>query len=338
MMSFTTYYFHFPGGLHLGDARPDDYGKSEDYLYSDVLHAALIATQAKMGVVLPGPEGPAYQLSSCFPFATDTVGEKVHFFPKLMQAFNLGEGQIDYAKKLKRARWLDADYFSQQLHHQFTDFGGKDQPHFQGGYLTGAKLALAKDHKIVFHATAQRVTAPRGLREGEDATPFIFDKCFFADGAGLYCLFQGDANAKQGFEAALNLLQYEGLGTDRNVGNGQFSWSAGTLDLKVPASATHRTNLSLFCPETPEQLSGMIDERTAYAFVRRGGWITTDAGLGKRKRSVTMFREGSVFKTDQTIAGRAAIDLAPRNSAGESTLGHPVWRNGQAIFLPIKFT
>jgi len=54
-----------------------------------------------------------------------------------------------------------------------------------------------------------------------------------------------------------------------------------------------------------------------------------------------MFDEGSVFKTDildnYQVKGRM-IDLKPNLDYKHlNKEAHPVWRNGKAIFIPVKF-
>lgn len=332
-MTYTCYRFTFDGPLHIGDARPDDYGKSEEYLHSDTLHAAILATRAKMGLEVSGPEGPGYALSSCFPFAT-VGGRKVYFFPKPQLPFKLVEEKIDYAKAIKRVRWLDADYLGKVLRGECLNFGGNEKPDLQGDFLSRFSL---KGLKIMSSSSAQRVTVPR--LDGEDATPFVTERLFFAEGAGLFCLFTGTEAERTVFEQALNLLQHEGIGTDRAVGNGRFKYQREQLTLEVPPAGDYSMNLSLFCPESAAQLDEMLTgDRPAYTLLRRGGWVTSEGSLGNRKRSINMFREGGIFRMNQALAGRPVIDLAPLNAAGESSLGHPVWRNGQSIFLPVKLS
>jgi CRISPR-associated protein Csm4 len=332
--SFRLYRLTFTGPVHLGDDRPDDYAKSADFLHSDSLHAALLATMAKMGLPVPGSEGPGYTLSSCFPFGQDTSGETIYFFPKPFLNFDLGQDEIDYPKKLKRVRWVDTKYFGHLLNGTRVDFGGPGQPHLQGTYLTS--YSLPKKNAVATATTGQRVTVSR---EEKDATPFISQRLFFSTGAGLFFLFDGDAAAQQRLESALNLLQHEGLGTDRSIGNGLFEFKQDSIKLEHPKDASHAINLSLFCPEDSAQLSSMLDtegSKTAYRVVRRGGWVTSTDHLTLRKRSVGMLAEGSVLKTSATKAGREAIDLGPLDENGSPLLPHPVWRNGRAIFLPCK--
>jgi CRISPR-associated protein Csm4 len=332
--NFIVYRFSFRGPVHLGDSRPDDYGNSADFLHSDTLYAALLATMAKMGLSVPGEEGPGYTLSSCFPFATDPdTGAIAYFFPKPLLSFNLGSDDIDFAKELKNIRWVDAEYFGRILRGETLDFGGPKRPDIKGKMLTKANLS---QKQLMVQSPGQRVTVSRTEK---DATPFLSQRLFFGPQAGLFCLFRGDEASRNSFEVALNLLQHEGIGTDRNVGNGHFSFKKDTLEIKLPREGNYAVNLSLFCPEDKAQFVEMLrGKRAAYQIIRRGGWITSPDHLARQKRSVGMLTEGSVLFTDHNEAGRVAIDLAPLDEKQQSIIDHPVWRNGRAIFLPCKIS
>lgn len=328
-LTFITYRLFFSGPLHIGDIRPDDYGSTEPFIHSDTLHAALTACWAKLGQPIPDDGAPGFFISSLFPFST-VNDKKVYFFPKLMKPWNIQKNQITYAKKLKRLQWLDKHYFEWQLNDQPIDgFGGKDEHHLKGAFATQEDVG-----EFITRQVSQRVAIPRQRDEENDPRPFYMERLFFKEGSGLYFLFQGDEVAAEKLEKALNLLQYEGLGTDRTVGNGAFTFDRGSVELQVPEATGYSANLSLFCPENKEQLAGMLSEGAAYDFLKRGGWITTEGAQTYRKRAVYMFREGSIFHHSQPTAGRPGIDLSP--TANFISMEHKVWRNGSSIFLPVK--
>ena len=139
-------------------------------------------------------------------------------------------------------------------------------------------------------------------------------------------------------EEALCLLSIEGLGTDRNVGFGFFDYSVDNLTLELPDDANHQVSLSLFIPESKEQLNEMLASNdVAYDFARRGGWITTYPYNTLRKNAIYGFMPGSVFslKEGQICAPMGRI-VNLRPEIGELTPDHPIWRNGKAIMLPVK--
>ena len=169
----------------------------------------------------------------------------------------------------------------------------------------------------------------------DDAEPFYMDRLHFKDFAGMYFVAEGDVAL---LEKALNHLQNEGIGTDRNVGNGFFEVEKSCAEINIPESSEFALSLSTFVPENESQLKDMLSsDDVAYDFQRRGGWLTDYHQNTFRKNSVYAFVSGSVLKKNINYAeciGKVDTDLKPQISF--SNIGHPVWRCGRAIFLPIK--
>jgi CRISPR-associated protein Csm4 len=141
-------------------------------------------------------------------------------------------------------------------------------------------------------------------------------------------------------EKGLKILEQEGIGTDRNVGNGFFQYKKDTLELELPDNSNYQMNLSLFLPPDKEQLKEQLDDQAAYAFKKRGGWISTPPYNTIRKNRIYMFEEGSIFRADTnspTKSGRI-VNLKPNASRLPANLQgiHDIWRNGEAIFIPFK--
>jgi CRISPR type III-A-associated RAMP protein Csm4 len=332
--TFQTYSLYFQMPLHIGDVRPDDYGNSESFIRSDTLMAAITSMLGKIGKIGDDFNGQfSFRVSSLFPFTT--IGDKVHyFFPKLSTAMPVKtekDKPLEYAKKLKKLKWLDLHYFEAQLNqHEFNQFGNEAQKDIRGEFCSTA--ALPEDG-FVTKQVSQRVTIPRERVEGEDPTPFYMERLFFGQGSGLYFLVEGTGTDI--LEEGLNLLQYEGLGTDRTIGNGAFTWNKDTIELEIPES-DFCTNLSLFCPESKSQLEEMLNEKSSYDTLKRSGWITAEGYQTFRKKGVYMFTEGSVFKGDAKPKGRMAINITPDADFIKTSLPHKIYRCGESIFLPVK--
>ena len=79
-------------------------------------------------------------------------------------------------------------------------------------------------------------------------------------------------------------------------------------------------------------------EQSSYQLIKRGGWVASPTNIDAvlhRKRSVYMFTEGSVFKSDSPLIGKVT-DLQPALwEEHADMIPHPVWRDGRAIFLPL---
>ncbi len=327
-MQFKIYKLHFTTPLHLGDVR-DDYSVSLKTVASDTMYAALISTLAKMGESIPDKGVLKCTISSLFPFYQKEKGDQnvVLFLPKPMkQQLPTTQKAFDARKKIKKVTWFDSDYFSMAINGKtlFNDDSAIND--IKGDFLSSKTI----DKDFVSSQISQRVSVSRN--SSEDAKPFFMDRIVFRDYSGLYFIADGDTSS---LEKALNLLQHEGIGTDRNVGNGYFEYDLGTLTIDMPDNADYEMSLSSFIPESKEQLSTMIDgQNVAYDFQRRGGWITTPPHNTYRKNVIHAFTAGSVFKSCNngiTIKGKT-VDLKPQ------IIDHPVWRCGRALFLPIKLS
>ena len=326
---FTVFKLHFTSPVHLGDMR-DDYGISLKTIASDTMYAALISCLAKMGKTIPENGDLGCTISSLFPFyQKDKETNAVLFFPKpLRQTLPTSETAVKERKKIKKVAWLDAKYFSKILKGGQL-FEEETIEKLNGEYLTDEEI----EKDFVSSQVYARVTVSRDGQE--DAKPFYMDRVIFKDYSGLYFIANGDTTL---LESALKLLQTEGIGTDRNVGNGYFEYEPSAIELDIPDDAEHVVSMSSFVPESKEQLEALLDSNdVAYDFQRRGGWITTPPHNTFRKNVIYAFTAASVFKSTSVgleIKGKVDIDLNPDVLQNE----HPIWRCGRALFIPIKLS
>lgn len=337
MATYKIFKLRFTSPLHIAD-RHEDNSTSLKTIQSDTLYAALIACLAKTGMAIPDDGDLGFTVSSLFPyFQRDEDGKPVYFLPMPMQARMSELTNVSMAKKVKKVQWVDADLYAKMLSGEsFFDRTDEYFPCIQESYLT--RTSLPEDangsKEFVKSEVSQRVTLQSRTGE-EDAKPYYVDKVIFRYDSGLYFLAEGDTGL---LEKALRVLATEGIGTDRNVGFGFFDFSVDNLTLELPNDANYQVTLSLFIPESKEQLQEMLDsDKVAYDFVRRGGWITTYPYTTLRKNVIYGFTLGSVFNLPQQQTGATVgktVNLKPE--IGELTPNHPVWRNGRALMLPIK--
>ncbi|HPT40470.1 MAG TPA: type III-A CRISPR-associated RAMP protein Csm4 [Candidatus Paceibacterota bacterium] len=325
---FAVYKLHFTTPLHLGDER-DDYSISLKTYQSDAMYAALTSCLAIVGKAIPESGDLGFSISSLFPYYQKEKDSKaVYFFPKLLKQKLPKLEDISKAKIIKKVSWIETAYFEKLINGTTLFETEQEIGHIQGDFLSST--VVEKD--FISSQVSPRVTVSRD--QSEDAKPFYMDRIYFKDKSGLFFIVHGDTNI---LESALNILKDEGIGTDRNIGNGFFEFEKDGIELDLPES-NFVTNLSMFCPESESQLNQMLDnESVAYDFTRRGGWITTSPHNTIRKNSVHMFLPSCVFHTPiknaEVIISGKIHDLNPRiNFAG---IDHPVWRNGKAIFLPV---
>ena len=333
MTTFKIYKLHFTSPLHIGDKHEND-DNSLKTIQSDSLYAALMSCLAKTGSHIPESGDLGFTTSSLFPyFQRDKNSQPIYFLPMPMKAQPSEIKDVSMAKKVKKVQWVDVPFFEKII---FGDsFSDNYIENIQESYLTTEQLPMDANGsgEFVRSEVSQRVKIVSRTGE-EDAEPYYVDKVLFKYESGLYFFAQGNTDL---LEKSLKLLSLEGIGTDRNVGFGFFDYSKDELSIELPKDANHQVSLSLFIPESKEQLTQMMDsEDVAYDFTRRGGWITTVPYTTLRKNAIYGFLPGSVFSLKDcdtcSVKGKL-VNVKPE--IGEMTPNHPIWRNGKSIMLPM---
>jgi CRISPR-associated protein Csm4 len=258
-------------------------------------------------------------VSSAFPFQGETL-----FLPKPHSDQIFRQVANKQLKKARKIAYLSVADFQRVGKGEKLDFA---EPKATGQYYTEEEVRIKSD-------VSQRVALPRML--DSDARTFYMERLYFGEGAGLYFMaeYPTDEANKSKFDSALRLLGEQGIGTDRNTGNGFFETEATTLLLDLPTEnhATHYLNVSPFCPASEADMQKINLDESYFSLTKRGGWIASpenENDMSLRKKSVYMFAEGSVFRAGEPPKG-TITNLQPAGFA------HEIWRDGRAIFLPIK--
>lgn len=334
-MELLALRLHFTAPLHLGRGS-EELDRSETVYHSDSLRAALFAIG--LPHIPEWSEAPetffnAFRLSSCFPF----VGSEL-FLPKPALSTRFQFRQTDEAKAAKKAKkieFLSLSVFEQYVNAQATELEIDEALLTPDGRFVCANAATAT--RIFFRSEVQqRVTV---FHEGnaENARPFYADRLFFEPGCGLYCFAVFDNPIiKQQVCQTLQLLGEMGIGTDRTVGNGMFSFDPktdiSTHTLNLTQIHKRQLCLGLYWPNQTE--FGGIDLHESYwQLIKRAGYMggtSNDEFLSLRKKSVYMFTEGSTFSAPCALQGRYD-DMKPDWDKPV----HPVYRDGQCLFIAI---
>lgn len=333
MTKFKIYKLHFTSPLHLGDESAD-YGKSLRSVHSDTMYAALVSVLAIIGRKIPDKADLGFTISSLFPFyQKNRETDSICFLPILLKRNLPHSKHQNIAKKIKKVKWLDKDFFQKQIlgNELFDDDFYPEN--IKGEYLTTKDIP---DDDFIKSEVSPRVKVSRTGKEY--AEPFYMERLFFKDYSGMYFIALGDTKL---LDIAIEILKEEGIGTDRNIGNGFFEFDK-TIDIQtirfdLPES-NYKSNLSMYLPKSQEELNSVLNsENIAYDFIKRGGWITSPPYGTFRKNSVNMFTEGSVFSSvttnDISISGKIA-NLTPQ--VEHIDFEHEIFRNGKAIFIPVK--
>ena len=348
-----TIHLNFSGPLHLGSNKLD-YGQSETRLRSDTLYSAIFQTWALIGKEgwIPTAEHPQpnFSISSGFPYYFDEQRYH-HFFPRpygRLFSHNKKQEQqfIDQRKALKKIEYLHEDAFMEWCKNGEIQLNTK--------LLKGAFYAKhLPEEKLYYSQVSPRVKVAR--EDGEDATPFSVDRLYFYKRqrkkeektaspnahAGMYFLFYGDEQALKRLTMALKILQDEGLGTDRKVGHGQFTFDVETFSTP-DWSGNASINLSLLLPDSADWVKqhAVEQESGGYSLMERGGWITTPGLNSYRKNMLHFFEEGSVFgqPCDGIHENGTVKDVYPKESLTFEQQPHPVWRVGKGILFPVNIS
>jgi CRISPR-associated protein Csm4 len=327
---FSIYKLHFTTPVHLGNARAD-YGISLKTIFSDTMYAALTSCLAKIGKKIPEDGDLGFTISSLFPFyQKDENSKAVYFLPRTNKRVLFKSESELPPKSLKKIQWLDLAFFNKLINNESIVIDSEKS--IQGEYLTAKEI----DKDFISSQVSPRVKVSRS---GEDAMPFYMDRIYFKDYSGLYFIATGANNL---LDTAIDVLQHEGIGTDRNVGNGFFTFDTDKIEIDCPneRETDYALSLSMFIPESEIQLKDMLaGKNVSYDLARRGGWITTPPFDGYRKNVIYAFLHGSVFSfnldDNVNIKGKI-INLKPDLTSEEQKMEHPIWRNGKSFFIPIK--
>lgn len=326
MREFCVIKLHSLTPIHIGTGR-DSYDTSSNTIHSDMLMGAL----ASLWVQSNGANGikgflESFQVSSCFPFFEDK-----YFLPKPMGRINLNYSNLDpiqqyeLNKSIKKVRYITLHLWEKLINGESLEV---QENHIKGIFLSDDKL---DNGNVTKSEVEQRVSVP--VIYTKDPVPFYFERTFFHDNAGLYCFLETSDNTRKNEVISLfRLLGENGIGTDKNVGNGLFKVAESTIRVHVPASEKSIL-LSLYIPNE-EEMDNLMLKPSKYELVLRGGYM---AGSEKeefrhlKKKSIYAFKEGSWFHSSSPKG--KIVNLKPEWNDNEM---HDVWRDGRAFYIPVK--
>jgi CRISPR-associated protein Csm4 len=313
----------FNSALHLSRGKPS-YDASEEFLHSDTLKSALfVAAQSFLRDKADDNFFKSFHVSSAFPFFKNEL-----FFPIPLVRFDESEIGIS-AKAFDKVNWVKEAHFN-----AIRDGGIKN-------IATEMLNENPKPDTFYKREVTQRVRIPND--KTEESTPYFLDKIFFKEDAGLFFLLESDPTNVEIIEKAIKTLGKTGLGLQRNIGNGQFEVTAiDDYDFPEIPDANACLNLSLYCPANKAELTPLLNDACAYRTLIRGGWLASpmdESHITLRKKSITMFKEASVFGLPTEgvghsfLLGNDLIDLTPEVWKKDA---HKIWRDGKALFIDLK--
>ena len=275
---------------------------------------------------------PPFHVSSTFP----VIGG-VAFFPLPVGAVDhlisesAGSDRPEVSvKDLKKIRFLAEPLFNRVVSGSAMTFAD-----IRGGMVFPKPSdeddsAPAHTSSAVTHRPRLEVDRLRG--GGVEGQFFYCSEQFFKSDSGLFFLgtFEDD-EARAKLEAALRLLADSGLGADRSVGRGYFTFSVQPYKPPKVSGANSFLLLSLFHPREEEVDAGVLESPAAYSLVKRYGHAASHGTTRFRRHDLWMLEEGSVVGT------RPEGDIVTvLERSDELGIPHNVYRNGRAFYLPIR--
>ncbi len=350
-MQVQIYRLMFDNGFHLG-AHGIGTESVRATIPADTLFSALLSTWIRLGgdpadwaSAFPRTSDggyitadPPFLLTSAFPYAGGTL-----FFPRPL-SLSLPDLSPDDIKDWKKVRFISEPLFWKAIHGEDltgiwpTDWKHKHMQLLQNGsVLISAKAVGNIPAQIWQEEKLSRVTLDR---TNLSSNLYAVGKVTFAPDCGLWfgvtwrspdrgC---GGIKFTEAFEHALVELSVSGLGGDRNMGQGAFTYELlDEISLPKPVPQHPALLLSRYHPRADE-LPSVLRSAASYKLESHSGWGESPGGQFRR-RKVQFVAEGSVLAPPSDVPLGELIDLSPMTTAGEPLIGHPVWRYGAAFLV-----
>jgi len=287
------------------------------------------------------PGDPPFLLTSAFPYANGTL-----FFPRPLTA-SLPELKQDHRKDKKdwkKVKFIVEPLFWRLIHNEDTsgiwprDWKAKKRQLLQNGAVLISPTAVGKIPSKLW--TVEKIPRVTLDRTNLTSNLYTVGRTSFAPSCGLWFGVNwrhpdracGNTTFSEAFKQALAELSISGLGGDRNVGQGMFSYEMlDEITLPEPSPQSPAVLLSRYHPRADE-IPGVLRTAEAYKLEALRGWGSSPHGQFRR-RQVQLVLEGSVLSPVSTDPLGELIDISPLTPSGEGLIDHPVWRYGVAFLV-----
>jgi len=320
--------------------------ETSDRIHSDTLFSAWVSTYARLFGKVAVEEllkqfqaevEPLFRLSSTFIYRR-VEGKTIYYLPRpFKRPMNYPEDDFEFAKEYKKLNYLPLEVW--QRWYQGEGWKDSDVKELEAKAKKGDKIdgELTKAGTFDYGESVKKSKVPKIAVDRITRATNLYHTAFvqYQENAGLYFLVEfSNPEFENTFLTVLNFLGDEGIGGERSSGAGQFEVKLSELTpewekiVKFDKGNFHSL-ISLFWEES---LSNEFLANTSYELLRRGGWISASpSGSQRRRKSVQMFAEGSVFPIKPM--GKLA-DVTPDKNFKERY--HSVYRSGISLSLPIK--
>lgn len=317
--------------------------ETSERVRSDTLFSACVSTYARLfgkdavekllQDFQTQPEPPV-RLSSTFIYR-QVEGETIYYLPRpFKRPFNYPKDDWDFDKEYKKLNYLPLKVWQRWYQGDgFTDGDRleliaktKNQPRHHG--------LLEKAGTFDYGKAFESGKIPKIAVDRNTSSTNLYYTGFvqYRENSGLYFLAEfSNTNRENTFLTVLNFIGEEGIGGERSSGAGQFEVETSELTptWKQVLEFSGKTYYSLISLFWEKPLPDGCLENASYELQKRGGWVAASpSGSQRRRQSVQMFTEGSVFPVKPK--GKLADVTPARFNA------HKVYRSGISLSLPIK--
>ncbi|MGC8977608.1 MAG: type III-A CRISPR-associated RAMP protein Csm4 [Candidatus Ratteibacteria bacterium] len=320
MKTFKIFKLKFKSSFHTGE-RENIYEKTDFIIHSDTFFSAfcfnflLLYGENELGGLLNKFKNgnPPFLISSLFPFRNEEL-----YFPVLLN-------QMPKDKQMKKILYIEKNGFEKLLEGEKIENLKDYKFIYKNGLLAGEKDYNNEKNKVWDILENPRVGLSR-LSSHPGESYFHFGEVFYKEDCGLFFLVEfKEKEIEKKFIPTLRLMQDEGIGGDRTVGKGHFEIN-GIEEIKInEPEGKNCVILSLYYP-TETEISDLKDGY--YEIVERKGYIYSPYIKSLRRKSIKMFKEGSVFPG---VKKGTLIDITP-----EIFNKHKIYRYGFAFYFKCK--
>jgi len=325
--------------------------ETSDRIHSDTLFSAWVSAYARLFgkdaveellKQFQADVKPLFRLSSTFIY-WQVNGKIIYYLPRpLQRPMNYPEDDFEFAKEYKKLNSLPLEIW--QRWYQGDGWTNSDEEELKAKAKKQETLnrKLKEAGTFDYGEAFQKGKVPKIAVDRITRATNIYNTGIvkYRDNSGLYFLVKfSNLEFENTFLSVLEFLGEEGIGGERSSGAGQFKvepseltpdsdWEKWEKIIKFDQGNYHSL-ISLFW-EYPFHNSYL--ENASYELQKRGGWISSSpSGSQRRRKSIQMFAEGSVFLVKPM--GKLA-DVTPDKDFKDRY--HSVYRSGISLSLPIK--
>jgi CRISPR-associated protein Csm4 len=264
-----------------------------------------------------------FQVSSCFPYLGRTRWYPIPMglLDALLEKRGVFGGGI---KTLTRVRYVSEHVFFKYLRSNRLP----DRVYIANRLMRVSPFEDGFEAPAIFQEVT-RLSVDPITYAGHPNFLFYCSDQYFARDAGLFFLARFvSPEIQDKFNGALRLLAETGLGGDRSIGKGTFTFCEVALEIPKMEAVKSYVSLSLYYPTRDEVAKGIL-ARSWYSLIKRGGHGDS-VGISRfRRKEVWMLEEGAMVPADLCPVGTSPVVLPKK----EGLVPHHVHRYG--IFFGI---